>query len=124
VPSRLADSISFTLALAAAKVSTLRYYAINVSSKVDADTLCLSAIQRVVEELTEKLALKSDQKSNISSIIISKAKHMSALGGFGALNELDRNSRMQEVISSALNQIKAILLKDQLVIFEQINSSY
>ena len=97
---RLADYISFTLALAVTRIS------------------CTSAIKRVMDELSNKLYLKIEQKIEIATIMRTKALHMSAICGHISLNESDIKSRMQDITYSSISKIKDVLLHDQKIIFE------
>jgi len=118
---RLADYISFTLALSLSRISYTSFKSLDIYKSSPIRALCSSPISRVIELLSEKLYLRLDQKDEITCIMNHKALHLGALCGYVSLNESDKRSRIQEITNSALFKIKAVLLPEQRVIFDDTN---
>ncbi|KAB2649330.1 MAG: hypothetical protein DVB35_01785 [Verrucomicrobia bacterium] len=83
-------------------------------------TGCYLRINKLIDTLTDKLSLGFEQRAAITNILTYKAVQISALYDRADYSETIRKSKIRKISQSAIVKIKAVLVPEQRIVFDEI----
>ena len=119
---RIRDYIYYTLALAVVRVSPSCYAdgTFTTNQVGNLFTGCYLRINKLIDTLTDKLSLGFEQRAAITNILTYKAVQISALYDRADYSETIRKSKIRKISQSAIFKIKAVLVPEQRIVFDEI----